>query len=1202
MSRRTEPRSEPRTESSPAKSNAPKDDLQAPESSPPRSGMSFSFWAGGLLLAIGVLTWLAPSIVAMTELRHQILSAALPDYPGRMEVGAASLGWFSPAILQDVQIYDLQGELLLSLGGVSTESSLLSLATDRAHLGKISIEKPKVRIVARKDGSNLEDALAKLLPKPSEGTPSAPPELTLAVSGGELELIEAGTKKSWKWRNLHGEVSPPRGGEPILRAQVEGVGGEASSDSAISAKVTWQLPEKKGGAGFGKGMIELQSAGLPFAAVQLIASRFVSDLKLEGRFAPELKIGWDDASDGGATWRATGKLAASDLAATAPSLVGKDQLRMAQLATEFDATLSGDRLNVTNLVIMSDIASASCKGSSRLDLGSSSRLIAGLLEALRREDCQIDGRVDLARLAALLPDTLHLRPGTQITGGELQIVLSSAAKEGARRFTGRVDASNLTALDSGRAIHWEQPLQFQLAAIDGPSGPVIETLTCKSEFVQAQAQGTLQRGELAIQCDLDRLARELAKVVDLGSVQMAGQVGGRIGWETKANSQIAATGKLQIDGLNLALPGRRPWTERQLILDATIAGTIGTSSYYLDAFDGVIASGNDRLEVKWLEPRKVSFAAPLPLSVKLQGDLASWQPRTELFVAPSGWNLAGQVKLDAEGAFSPEVSNIESAKIDLAQLVVQNGTGRIEEPQLHLETSVDWNSMRREFLCLQTTLVTTSLALRADRLQVSLPAEGKPFMEGDIAFRGDLARLSRWISITGQPPSWAAAGQIAGGARLTQKADTISAAWNATIDNAALYAAPSAAPASGATAFRPAAQTPAWQEIWSEKQIVMQGQGTYQGDQDLAQLEQFSIGGAGLALKAKGVTQKLRSSPAVNLEGNLDYDLATLAERFRGLIGPIKIAGRESKPFKLEGPLLAAGLPTSVAPGGAAASTPLLSPDLKGQFGFGWSGVEVLGLNVGPGAVDAKLAGSQVEVPPLDVSIEDGRLVAAPRVFLFAPQPTLAVGQGRVLENVRLSPELCRAWMKYVTPLLADVTQIDGRFSVDLVGGQVPLTDPNRLGAQGTIEIREITAGPGPAAQPLVNLTRQLKGILDKKQLLGLGQSQPTWIHLPAQKIEFQVVDGRVYHRNLLMKVGDITMRTSGSVGLDQSLDVMSEVPVLDQWIDKEKAFAPLRGQMLKIPVRGSLGAPKFDLKVLKDLGGLVTGGLLDKFLGGQKP
>jgi len=261
-----------------------------------------------------------------------------------------------------------------------------------------------------------------------------------------------------------------------------------------------------------------------------------------------------------------------------------------------------------------------------------------------------------------------------------------------------------------------------------------------------------------------------------------------------------------------------------------------------------------------------------------------------------------------------------------------------------------------------------------------------------------------------------------------------------------------------------------------------------------------------------------------------------------------------------------------------------------------------MGLNVGAAAIDARLAGSQIDVPPLNVAIEDGRLLAAPRIFLYSPQPTLAFGQGRVLENVRLSPELCRAWMKYVTPILADITQIDGRFSVDLVGGQIPLTDPTRLGAQGIIEVREVTAGPGPAAQPLVNLMRQLKAIVDKKQLLGLGQTQPTWIHLPAQKIEFQIVDGRVYHKNLLMKIGDMTMRSSGSVGLDQTLDVMSEVPVLDGWIDKEKALAPLRGQMLKIPIRGSLGAPKFDLKVLKDLTGAVTGGLLEKFLGPAKP
>jgi hypothetical protein len=82
---------------------------------------------------------------------------------------------------------------------------------------------------------------------------------------------------------------------------------------------------------------------------------------------------------------------------------------------------------------------------------------------------------------------------------------------------------------------------------------------------------------------------------------------------------------------------------------------------------------------------------------------------------------------------------------------------------------------------------------------------------------------------------------------------------------------------------------------------------------------------------------------------------------------------------------------------------------------------------------------------------------------------------------------------------------------------------------------------------------------------------------------------------NLL--VGNVPLRTAGSVGLDQSLDVRAEVPILDQWVQKDPLLGGLRGQTLNIPLRGTLLAPKADGKVLKDLAEKLAGGLLDNIL-----
>jgi hypothetical protein len=80
------------------------------------------------------------------------------------------------------------------------------------------------------------------------------------------------------------------------------------------------------------------------------------------------------------------------------------------------------------------------------------------------------------------------------------------------------------------------------------------------------------------------------------------------------------------------------------------------------------------------------------------------------------------------------------------------------------------------------------------------------------------------------------------------------------------------------------------------------------------------------------------------------------------------------------------------------------------------------------------------------------------------------------------------------------------------------------------------------------------------------------------------MVNGRVYHRDLTLNVRGVRIRTSGSVGLDQSLDLMAEIPILPEWAGRQSVLASLSGQTLKIPVRGRLGQPNLDDRALRQV------------------
>ena len=57
------------------------------------------------------------------------------------------------------------------------------------------------------------------------------------------------------------------------------------------------------------------------------------------------------------------------------------------------------------------------------------------------------------------------------------------------------------------------------------------------------------------------------------------------------------------------------------------------------------------------------------------------------------------------------------------------------------------------------------------------------------------------------------------------------------------------------------------------------------------------------------------------------------------------------------------------------------------------------------------------------------RLRLTPRIDLNSNPMLLTVERGRVLEQVRISPEMCQTWLKYVAPLLAEATEAEGKFS-----------------------------------------------------------------------------------------------------------------------------------------------------------------------------
>ncbi len=266
-----------------------------------------------------------------------------------------------------------------------------------------------------------------------------------------------------------------------------------------------------------------------------------------------------------------------------------------------------------------------------------------------------------------------------------------------------------------------------------------------------------------------------------------------------------------------------------------------------------------------------------------------------------------------------------------------------------------------------------------------------------------------------------------------------------------------------------------------------------------------------------------------------------------------------------------------------------------------WSGAKVYGLPIGSGRLCAVLGDGGVRVEPLNLAVAEGRLTAAPSIR-FDPAPSeLLLPAGPVLANVRISPEVSEAMLKYVAPVLAGTTQSEGHFSLQLEGARVPLAEAKKADAAGQLTVHSVRVVPGPMAREIVGIAQQIEALTRRRDPSALATQAPaTLLSISDQQVNFRVIEGRVHHQNLEFQVGDIVVRSQGSVGLDETLALTLSVPIQDRWIEREPLLAGLKGQSLQVPVGGTLARPQLDRRALASLSAQLLQSAAGQAVGGE--
>ena len=259
------------------------------------------------------------------------------------------------------------------------------------------------------------------------------------------------------------------------------------------------------------------------------------------------------------------------------------------------------------------------------------------------------------------------------------------------------------------------------------------------------------------------------------------------------------------------------------------------------------------------------------------------------------------------------------------------------------------------------------------------------------------------------------------------------------------------------------------------------------------------------------------------------------------------------------------------------------------QSAIQFSGGEAYGFQLGPGELKLQFADGtlQAELPP--VSCNQGTVSAQSELRLAGQPMEFRLAAGTLADHVQLGPAACRSALKYVVPVLASATQSQGQFSIQLDGCRVPLGDLTKAEIGGRVIVHSATMVPGPIVQ----------------QLTPFLSSPPSLVHIPSETvILFRMTGGRIYHQGLVLEFPELTMRTYGSVGLDDSLKLMVETSVPLAWLPRSAVTDAIQKQKMQIPVGGTLQSPQLDVaelaRVKKQVLGNLARGVMQSGLGQQ--
>ena len=1152
-----------------------------------------------ILLILLVIVALLPNLIGWFGLHNQLLPMALGDFQGDVKIRSASIGWFQPVKLQGVEANDLAGNPLATIEEIQTSKKLYEFVSGSDY-GEVTIQKPVVFFRGRPDGSNVEDAISRYLadsqPSPlnEQSAQSAPlelPKMLVNVHDGAARIEAQGSNQVWQIDGL--EVSAATSGSEaplVATAQFRA--------SSFSPNGTGELVPNESGTVWLNSVVDAGSNALTFSTADVSAKSEQFPLSviapLSQRFIGNATIGGTASSEVRAAWKANTNEVAANIQTLqlvnpqidAPDLLNGDTLRVEQLTAQGALQLSPSRIFAEQFVVETDFGRVDANG--QFDPGELAKLSGGTSAqgVLPDSDLQVQGEIDIAKLLQRLPSTFQLHQDLRVESGKLQFTAGQRNDSDAKRLIVNVDTANLRAVRGGQPIVWQTPLRVVGVVRESGGKLSLESLNCISEFLNIDGTATLQEGVFRVSGNLGSLSKRIRQFADLGPIQFDGQLDGQFGWQVKGgqavdmaalvNQPFQMGGEFTIKQPVIELPDLPRWSPAEIVIRTSGSGQMNgnseNSTLRLAQAGAQLTIGSENAVVSLARPVEDAFTNQQWIfNSQVTGEVSNWLAHVRNFVDPGDFEAGGKLSFAGVTIVESDRVRVERGQYEIQRPGFLGYGVNIQEDRIVGQVVAEYLLESGNVGVQRATVQGTGISATAQDLKLTMGEAMQ--LAGSAAWQADVNRIADWLQLQSEPDSINFYGAVDGTIDFANSPQGTNATIEANLTD--LVATQRVANPAQTQPIQMAGSRQSWSEIWREKRVNLNGKFSLGSDFDSLQLDQLTTRSGSLDFDARGSITELAGAMNLNLEGtwqpNFDRIQSLLAAASDDLV--TLSGGGATESFRVVGPLFET----------SASSRGWVSDRLEAHTTLQWDKAQLAGLPIGQGgvAVDLQRQMAMVRTGDRGVPVSGGMVLLRPQIDLRGDDLVLIHGEGKLLDRVQLTPEICSESLKFVAPLLADTTNAQGIFSADLQGLNMPLSDPMKMSARGTLVLQDVTVAAGPMAEQLLDSVTQLQSILkpDSRQ-----RQLKTWLRIEEQSIPVAVENGRVYHEGIQFSHDEMIIRTSGSVGFDQSLNLVAKIPIAEEWLEGSRYLAGLRGQSISIPIGGTVNRPRIDQNEVRKL------------------